>query len=262
MKAIRLVASVLMLALSSSILTAAEPGKATSTDVAGLALLAPSGKVLYLPGDSYVEAVAVFNGKQLWQSKDATNPLLATADHVFAQVEVKGKHNQVKLVILEATTGETIRSSEVITFPDWVSVQRDYGLTFRSTARLDKNDVVFVWAARTFHDGGEPLPISGPDGKPYKDPNAKEAGGAVRVDIATGRISAEKDYKPKDTDFPSGLGTKTKSAGWSFWVEHLPSKGNGMPHSLEPRVLIAERDDGKASWKRPIASEIFLPPRP
>ena len=257
----RLAGSALLLVLSGLALRAADPHKSAGVNVAAVGVLAPSGKVLFLPGDSHVEAVAVFNGKPLWTSEDATRPLLATADHVFAQARVKGKRNQVKVVILDATTGERVRESETITFPDWVSVQPDYGLRFRSAARLDKDGFLFIWEARTFRDGGPPPPEFGPDGKPYVDPNAKQAGGAVRVDAATGRVSTVKDYKPKDTDFPSELGTKTTANGWVFRVEQVPTD-TGKPYALLPRRLVAEREDGKGSWKRPIDSEVNLPPRP
>ena len=72
------------LALVCSLLVAgqvgADPPEATGVTVCNLGVLAPSGKALFLPGTSGVEAIAVFNGKPLWEAKGAGVPLLATAD--------------------------------------------------------------------------------------------------------------------------------------------------------------------------------------
>ncbi len=231
----------------------ADPPKANGVNVATVGVLSVSGKVVFLPTGGGTEAVAIFNGKPLWSTDNVGDPLLATADHVFSQLQMKGKKNQVKLVMLDATTGERVRESDVIKLPEWVSVPREYGHSFRSAARLDKGDVFFVWEARTFQDGGRP--------PPDPDPNAKHDSGAVRVDVKTGRVTVVKDYKPKEEEFPQVLSTKTKASGWVFWVEQVPNTIS-TPRALIPRFLKAEREDGKESWKRPIAGEVFLPPRP
>ena len=93
--------------------------------------------------------------------------------------------------------------------------------------------MLYVLEARTFRDGGPP--------PPDPDPNAKKAGGAFRFDVKTGRVTAVKDYKPKDEDFPNSLYTKTKAGGWEFWVEQVPSNAS-MPGHLTSRVLKAERE--------------------
>lgn len=226
---------------------------APGVSVAGVGVLAPTGKVLFLPGETGTEAVAIFNGKLLWSAEGTGEPLLASAEHVFSQVQVKGKANQVKLAILDATTGEKVRESDAIEFPDWVSVPVEYGHGFRSAARLDKDGVLFVWDAHTFQDGGRP--------PPDRDPNAKKASGAFRIDVKTGRVSAVKDYKPKDEELNGTLGTKTRVGGWAFWVESGQSSGAGARTTVS-RVLKAERLEGKGEWKRPIAGVVHLLPRP
>ena len=227
--------------------------KATGVAVCDLGVLAPSGKVLFLPGPSGVEAIAVFNGKPLWEAKDTGVPLLATADYVVSQIQVKGKKNQVKLVVLDATTGERLRVSDAIEFPEWVSVPLDFGHRFRSAARLDKDNVLFVWEAHTFSDGGRP--------PPDPDPNAKEASGAFRLDVQSGRVSAVKEVRPKEGELPDWTPGRTKRHGWVFRVEEK-SPESGFPHVLTTRTLIAEREDGKVSWKRPLVGQPNLPPRP
>jgi hypothetical protein len=233
--------------------------------VCGVGVAAPSGKVLYLPSaGGGVEAVALFNGKQLWEAKDASRPLLATADKVFALAQVKGKRNQVKVVVLDAATGEPVLRSEIITFPDWVSVKRDFGLRFTPAARVEKGALLLLWKAWRFHDGGPPPPQFGPDGKPYVDPNERKAAGAVRVDLATGKATAVTGYQPREAEFPetepSWVGP-TKLSGWVLRVEERDPEP-GFPHSLTRRVLRAETADGTRSWQRRIAGEPHLPPRP
>ncbi|MCI0700196.1 MAG: hypothetical protein L0241_03815 [Planctomycetia bacterium] len=228
------------------------PAPAPGVNVCGLGALAPSGKVLFVPGVSGVEAISLYNGKRLWETKDTGVPLVASSDFVISQIEVKGKKNQVKLILLDATTGERLRDSDVIEFPEWVSVSPDYGRGFRSAARLDKADVLFIWEARAFTDGGEP--------PPDPDPNAKTVAGAFRLDVKTGRVSVVKDYKPKEADFPEEPGTQTKWSGWVFRIEEKWPEV-GFPRTLTKRTLIANHDDGKVSWKIPIAGAIFLPPR-
>jgi hypothetical protein len=257
----------LSFALLGFALTAAGPAAPAKAPplVCGVGVAAPSGKVLYLPSaGGGIEAVALFNGKQLWKAKDASTPLLATADRVFALAQSKGKRNQVKVVALDAATGEPVLRSETITFPDWVSVKRNFGLRFTPAARVEKGALLLLWKARRFRDGGEPPPEFGPDGKPYVDPNARKAAGAVRVDLADGKTAAVAGYQPRDAVFPetepSWVGP-TKLSGWVLRVEER-SPDPGFPYSLTRRLLRAETADGARSWQRRIAGEPFLPPRP
>jgi hypothetical protein len=221
--------------------------------VCNLGVLAPSGKVLFLPGTSGVEAIAVFNGKPLWEAKCTGVPLLATADYVVSQIQVKGKKNQVKLVVLDATTGERLRMSDAIEFPEWVSVPLDFGHRFRSAARPDKGDVLLVWEAYTFRDGGPP--------PPDPDPNAKWASGAFRLDVKSGRISPVEGVRPKEGELPDWTPGQTKRDGWVFRVEEKDPEP-GFPHALTARTLVAEREDDKGAWKRPLMGQPYLPPRP
>ena len=253
MTTVRFAVSSFLLLLSGLAMRADDAPKATGVAVCNLGVLAPSRKVLFLPGTSGVEAIAVFNGKPLWEAKDTGVPLLATADCVVSQIQVKGKKNQVKLVVLDATTGERLRVSDAIEFPEWVSVPLDFGHRFRSAARLDKDNVLFVWKAHTFSDGGRP--------PPDPDPNAKQAAGAFRLGVKSGRVAAVKGVQPKEGELPDWTPGQTKHDGWVFRVEEK-SPEPGFPHVLTTRTLIAEREDGKGSWKRPLVGQPHLPPRP
>jgi hypothetical protein len=226
---------------------------------------APSGKVLYLPSaGGGIEAVALFNGKQLWEAKDASTPLLATADKVFALAQVKGKKNQVKVVVLDAATGEQLLRSRTITFPDWVSVKRDFGLRFTPAARMERGSLLFFWKAYRFRDGGPPPPPFGPDGKPYVDPLERKAAGAFRVDLASGKATAVAGYQPRDAEFPETEPTSVGPTKLSGWVLRVEERGpeSGIPYELTRRILRAETAAGARSWQRRIAGEPNLPPRP
>src|SRR5262249_2586974 len=156
-------------------------------------------------------------------------------------------------VVLDAATGERIRESDAIEFPEWVSVPLDFGHRFRSAARLDNDNVLYLWEAYTFSDGGEPPP--GPD------PNAKQAAGAFRLGMKSGRVADVKGVQPKEGELPDWTPGQTKRDGWVFRVEEK-SPEPGFPNVLTTRTLIAEREDSKASWKRPLVGQPHLPPRP
>jgi hypothetical protein len=254
--------SMLLSLLLTGSVNSREPVKAAGPDICGIGILAPSGKVLFLPSaPAGIDAVVLSNGKTLWKSKDTSTLLLATDEKVFGQAYIKGKQNQVKVIAVDAVTGERLLESGTIEFPDWVSVRPDYGLRFRSRAQLDKGDLVLAWEAHAFHDGGEPLPEFGPDGKPYVDPNAKKEGGAFRVNLATGKVTAIQGYSQKENEFGPGPQGQTKRQEWMFLVEESSPKP-GFPHSLTRRILRAKTENGARSWQREVAGEVYLPPRP
>ena len=265
MRAVCFIALALASCIPAGVATAGGAPKAAGHNICGIGILAPSGKVLVLPSASGgIETVALHSGKALWESSAAAKPLLVTDDKVFAQAAVKGKKNQVKLVVLDAVTGERLAESEVISFPEWASVERDYGLSFRSAAHLEKGGLVYVWEARAFYEGGVPPPDFGPDGKPYKDPNAKEDYGAFRMNLSNGKLEAVRGYLPKDAEFtemhPTSVGN-TKRQNRVFRVEET-GPDPAFPHTLTRRVLIVETLEGQRAWTRPIAGDIYLPPRP
>jgi hypothetical protein len=104
----------------------------------------------------------------------------------------------------------------------------------------------------------------GPDGKPDVDPDARQAAGAVLLDLTTGKASPLASYRPKDAEFPQDEPTwvgETRLNGWVFRVEeHGPD--SGLPHVQTTRLLRARSTDGRRSWERRIAGEPNLPPRP
>ena len=96
---------------------------------------------------------------------------------------------------------------------------------------------------------------------PGPDPNARQATGAFRLDVKSGRVSTVKKGHPKEGELPDWTPGPTKRDGWVFRVEEKSPKP-AYPHVLTTRMLIAEREDRKESWKRPLVGQPYLPPRP
>jgi hypothetical protein len=234
----------------------APPGTSAPPDLCGVGLLDAGRGVLYLPGAAGgVEAVSLRGGKPLWESKEASSPVLASGGKVFALAPVAGKRNEMRVVVLDARTGKRLAPPATISFPGWVSVTPAHGRRFRRAARPVRGGMLLVWEASRFRDGGEPPP--GPD------PNARQAGGAVRVDGATGEVAVVKGYRPKKADFRADDGQlhRTVAGGWVFDVEERYPRG-GSCEWLTRRVLKARSADGRRAWGRSIAGEVDLPPRP
>ena len=86
----------------------------------GGAVADPDGKVGFVPNTSGgIDALDLASGKLLWDTKEAPRPLLATPDRLFAQALVRGKANQVRIVVLNTTQkGKRLLESQPLSFPD------------------------------------------------------------------------------------------------------------------------------------------------
>ncbi len=130
--------------------------KVTPKQLPGPGVADPAGRIGYFRNTTGgIDALDLGSGKLLWASKDASRPLLASADRVFAHQEVAGKPSQFRVVVLDSTKeGKTVLETEPIALPDWASVAVAYGRSYRSGARLDGNDLYVAWEARAFYAGG------------------------------------------------------------------------------------------------------------
>src|SRR5262245_15071318 len=136
----------------------------------------PAGKVGFFPNTSGgIDAIDLATGKTLWTSTSANRPLLATADKVFAQYKAN-------IVVIDATNGKSIRTSDAVAWPDWVAVEPAHGRTFRSDARLEGNALYLTWDARAFYAGGaRPTPE-------IEKRARKESTGVAKLDIDNGKL--------------------------------------------------------------------------
>ena len=98
----------------------------------------PAGKFGFVPNTTGgIDALDLATGKILWTTRDASRPMLATKDQLFARVSVEGKPNQMKVAVIASDKGKTVRVTDPIISPEWVSVgtQRPT-LSFASMAVL------------------------------------------------------------------------------------------------------------------------------
>lgn len=238
------------------------PGEAARAPVAlpGGGVAEPDGKVGYVPNPSGgIDALNLADGTRLWDTREAPRPLLATADRLFVQAPVRGKANQVRILVLDATQkGKRLLESQPVTFADWVSVGVTYGRSFALAARLDgEGGLLLTWTARSWYAGGaRPTPE-------IERRARRAASGVAHVDLKTGRVEAlEGDKVPKGT--PRTVPGEVRSAkvgGRVYSIEDKPGGVPGRPFQRK-RTLRAADDNGKVLWERAIAGPVFLQPLP
>jgi hypothetical protein len=219
----------------------------------------PATKVGYFPNPAGgIDALGLATGKLLWTSKDASRPLLAGADRVFAQKDIAGKPNQFRIVVLEAgKEGKRVLETEPIMLLDWVSVSVTHGRTYRSAARLDGNHLFVAWEARAFYAGGaRPTPE-------IEKAARKEATGVIRIDVTTGKFESLAAAKIKEGGyFPlAGDVLSAKAGDLTLSCEDGPAKNAKNPFQRQ-RTLQAVNASKQVVWRHEIAAPIFLPPLP
>jgi hypothetical protein len=218
----------------------------------GGGLASANGDVGYWPSrDKGIEAVDLETGKVLWHSKLASKPLLTTTETLVAQAEVPNKANQVRVVILDLKDGAKKLESQPIVFPDWVSVPTQYGRTFHSMARADKNDVQLVWEARAFYAGG-----AAPT-REILEAARKHAVGVTRIDTTTGKVNhlAGQNLRP--------MWTEVNTAKFAQRVIKLEEKPANDPNNplQQRRYVQATNAVGKVLWQHEIlAPRALIPP--
>ena len=236
------------------------PGTEDARPIAlpGGGVLAPNGMIAYVPNPGGgIDALDTASGKLLWQSGQASKPLLATKDRLYAQAGVKGKGNQVKVVALDAETGKEVLTSEPVVFPDWVVVGTTHGRSFASAMRADGSSLLLIWNARAWYAGGAAPPRAG------QERARKSAEGVARIDTKTGKVEML-----KEADIPKGLPKPTpreaptaKADGITYTLVDSPQRDPKRPF-YRKRSLRATNADGKVLWEREIAGVTVLPPLP
>jgi hypothetical protein len=123
--------------------------------------------------DRNIVAVNLANGKQLWAGARGDYPVAVVGDKVFVLDADAKKFNVLRMTACEGMIGKTLVQSDPVTFPDWVDLRPDSGQSFGLLPRVDQGDLWLRWRARA--------------GKPG-DKGAREATGAVRINIASGKV--------------------------------------------------------------------------
>jgi len=217
----------------------------------------PDGKVAYVPNTGGgIDALDLATGKRLWQTNAAPRPLLATADRLFAEVPVKGKGHQVRIIVLDTTQeGKKVLESQPVSFPDWVSVGVSHGRSFASSARTDgEGGLLLTWQARAWYAGGAAPPPE------VERAARKSASGVARIDLKSGRVEALESNKiPKGT--PQTVAAPPPSAkigDRTLSIEDTPIPGR----PFQQKRTLRAAENGKVLWQHEIAAPVFLPPPP
>jgi hypothetical protein len=219
----------------------------------------PAGQVGYFRNTSGgIDALDLETGKLLWATREASHPLLATADRLFAHAPVPKKANGVRVVVLDVKNqGKRVLESQGVMFPEWVSVGPGHGRSFAATARLAPQGLLLIWNARAWYAGGaQPTPE-------IEQAARKSASGVVRVDPASGQVAALEGARvPKGMPTTVPAPTDTVKLGTRVYrYTDRPSEDKRKPFQVR-RTLQAADAAGKVLWRHEIFAPVFLPPPP
>jgi hypothetical protein len=201
-----------------------------------------------------LDAIDLESGKLLWSAKEASHPLLVTANRVYAWAPIAGKGNQVRVAIFDLADGKRLLESQPVVFPDWVSVGVTYGRSFGAAVRQDDGDVYFIWEARAWYAGGaRPTPE-------IEEAARKNASGVFRIDLDTGKsavVPADKAPAVAKAPIPGEV-QNVKVGAMQLRFRDDGVKGNPTQRR---RTLEAVNAAGKIVWEREIgAPPVLLPP--
>jgi len=123
--------------------------------------------------DRNLVAVNLANGKDLWTGARGDYPVAVVGDKVLVLNADAKKFNVLRMAASQDMIGKTTLQSDPVTFPEWVDLRPDGGQSFGLLPRVDGGDLWLRWRARAGMPG---------------DKGAKEATGAVRIDLASGKV--------------------------------------------------------------------------
>jgi hypothetical protein len=218
----------------------------------------PTGKFGFFPSAAGgIDALDLASGKLQWTTKEANRPLLASADRVFAHMDIAGKPNQFRIVILDSSKdGKRVLETEPIALPGWVSVVVDYGRTYQSSARLDGGDLYVAWEARAFYAGGaRPTPE-------IEKAARMNASGVVRIDIATGKVTALEQDKIKEGKFFPLTGDVQSAKAGELTLSYKDGSAKNPKNPYQQKRMLQATNGTKVVWEHEIAAPIILLPRP
>jgi hypothetical protein len=224
-----------------------------------------AGKIGYVQAPKGgVDALDLATGKVLWSSAEVGRPLALTKQGLVVEVPEKGKANAVRLAVLDVNKqGARGRVTDVIQFPDWVSVSVTYGRAFASGATLDNQGrLLLQWHARAWYAGGaRPTPQ-------IEAAARKSADGVHRVDLDSGKVELlpGKSLPPK-LPAPPKLGIKLEDGAQGAVALQgrvlYQLEGRGGKAFQTTRTLKAvDGASGQVLWQHAIWAPPYLPPLP
>lgn len=208
----------------------------------------PAGKVGFFPNAvAGIDAVDLAKGEVLWTTKAADRPLIADENRLIAWQIPKGRVSRIYVVVLDATNkGTRVGEPRELSMPIWASYGHEQGASFKTAARLEMDNLLFVWEARRWYAGGAaPTPE-------IEEEARKHETGAVRMNVKAGTMeSFSKDKRPKDLPkIPEGEPASVTLAGRTYGVVE---KANPKDLLEIRRTLQAKDASGALLWQRELA---------
>jgi hypothetical protein len=261
--------AILCVALAAATISAGEDGGTGKPFPGGIA--DAKLKTLYVQAPAGgIEAVDLTSGKTQWSTEGFAEPLALTGNKLLVQAHEKGKANAVRILTLDVgEKGKQVGKSDLIEFPEWVSVGTTHGRSFSSrVVKVADGKLFLSWQARAWYAGGaRPTPE-------IEKAARKEAGGVVEIDLASGKVAkTEKPLEQPSDVLPKEL-QDVKSAQYftgTSWetrplvvgtkiavLESSPVKGANQVETLTLQTFdkatgkadkAVELMQGKALWK-------------
>jgi hypothetical protein len=163
-----------------------------------------SGKVGYLskPKGGMV-AIDLEKGKILWETKEASRPLVVSGKRLVALAADEKKPNNCRVLVLDTEArGKQLLKSDAMTLPNWAAIGTGldrptsfgYGRLegFQVRSHLAKDTLIVRWWADEWSGGGA---------RPPRRTNY--AAGVARIHLNTGKVEMKRDDK---MEAPTGTG--------------------------------------------------------
>jgi hypothetical protein len=121
-----------------------------------------------------IDAIDLVTGELLWQTAEAQRPLIASGNRLYATTVSKDNHLRV-LAFDVSRKGALLIESKPLTLPDWARPTDGPGRSFTTQCRLEKEQLLLVWEAKTWPTG-------------VKTGQRRLSRGAFRVDMTNGQV--------------------------------------------------------------------------
>lgn len=217
----------------------------------------PQGRAGYLANTAGgIDAVDLQAGTLLWSSDAGARPLLAFDDRLAAIAAVKSPRNAFRVVMLDSRSGRVLLTADPFELPEWVTAGAGGG-SLRIRAELRGETLRVTWSAQARYRGGANPP-------PHVLRQAsKDAAGAVRIDLRTGRVEpAEMDDQAgtvgDDSPPPAVAGLEPNAQEIHIVGSRVFYVGEAAgTESLKARDL----DSGRVLWERDLGTRRAAKPR-
>jgi len=144
----------------------------------------PGGQTGYMANaGGGIDALDLLSGELLWRTDIASRPLLAFENRLAAQRPATDRVNALQIVVLDVTQGgRSVLTSDLVVFPEWVSITTANEESFAFKVYTDKSELVLDWQAHARYRGGAPPPPH------ILEQATRDAAGIARINLETGKV--------------------------------------------------------------------------